>query len=409
MTEQDEHRPAAAAPLAKLRVIAVEQYGAGPYGTMLLADLGAEIIKIEDPSTGGDISRSIPPVEGTDSLYFEAFNRNKRSLALDLKSAAGREVFERLVATADAVFSNLRGDQPERLGITYEQLREVNPAIVCVALTGYGRGPGDAHRSGYDPLVQAEAGWAALTGGPDDPPIKSGLSIADYGGGIAAMVGLLAAVLNARETGVGRDVDTNLYDGALSMLNYPATWHLSAGIETGRKAGSAHPRVVPFQFFETADGYLAVAALKDGSFGVLVTAMELPELAEDPRFTDVGGRAAHRTELVPLLATRFAEQTTAEWIERLPDSFPAAPVRSMGEALDLDELSRRSMLVEYEHPTLGRVRSVGPSITMTDHEPVHRPGPSLGGDAPALLDDLGYDAGDVDRLTREGAFGVDSG
>ena len=226
----------------------------------MLADLGADVIKVEDPTSGGDVSRYIPPVtEGTDSLFFEAFNRSKRSILLDLKSDAGREVFERLVASADAVFSNLRGDQPARLRLTYEDLRHVNERIVCVALTGYGRGPDDAGLFGYDALVQAEAGWAALTGGPDDPPTKSGLSLADYMTGLVAMVGLLAAVLDARATGRGRDVDTDLYDAALAMLSYPATWYLSAGFSQRRLPLSAHPSVVPFGFFATADGHIAVA------------------------------------------------------------------------------------------------------------------------------------------------------
>ena len=176
-----------APPLAGVRILAVEQFGAGPFATLHLADLGAEVIKIEDPAAGGDVARSVPPVQaGTTSLYFEAFNRGKRSLALDLKSPAGRAVFERLVGTADAVFNNLRGDLPEALGLTYATLGRVNPAIVCVSLSAYGRSGPRAAEPGYDALIQAEAGWAALTGDPDGPPQKSGLSLADYAGGLAA-------------------------------------------------------------------------------------------------------------------------------------------------------------------------------------------------------------------------------
>ncbi|CAN5726926.1 CoA transferase [soil metagenome] len=398
------------APLSGLRIVAVEQYGAGPFGTLLLADLGAEVIKIEDPGSGGDVSRYIPPVqEGTDSLFFEAFNRNKRSLLLDLKSEAGREVFERLVATADAVFSNLRGDQPERLRLTYEHLRHVNGRIVCVALTGYGRGEADARLFGYDALVPAEAGWAALTGGPGDPPTKSGLSLADYMTGLVAMVGLLAAVLDARATGVGRDVDTDLYDAALSMLSYPATWFLSAGISQQRLPLSAHPSVVPFQFFGTADGHLAVAAPKERFFGDLVRAMELPELADDPRFTDMRSRAANRDDLVALLGARFAELTTGDWMTRLRGVVPAAPVQSMEEALDPVRLEERGLLAEYEHPTLGRVRSVSTPLFVSDYVPDHRPGPAIGADGPAVLAELGYDATAVAELHARGAFGPPDG
>jgi crotonobetainyl-CoA:carnitine CoA-transferase CaiB-like acyl-CoA transferase len=394
------------APLAGLRIIAVEQFGAGPFGTMLLADLGAEVIKVEDPSFGGDVSRYIPPLQqGTDSLYFEAVNRNKRSVLLDLKNEAGREVFERLVGTADAVFSNLRGDQPERLGLTWSHLRQVKEAIVCVALTGYGRHGHSAELPGYDALVQAGAGWAALTGGPDDPPTKSGLSLADYATGLAAMVGLLAAVLDARATGVGRDVDTNLYDVALSMLTHHATWYLSAGIDTARQPMSGHASVVPFQFFATSDGYIAVAAAKERFFTDLVSALDLPNLATDDRFADMHARSRNRTELLPLLAARFAGHPTHVWMQRLRGVVPAAAVRSMDAALDLEDLQDRSMLAEYEHPRLGTVRSVGSPVFLSGYQSRYRPGPGLGADGDAILTEIGFSPGEQDELRQRGAFG----
>jgi crotonobetainyl-CoA:carnitine CoA-transferase CaiB-like acyl-CoA transferase len=372
----------------------------------MLADLGADVIKVEDPTSGGDVSRYIPPVtHGTDSLFFEAFNRSKRSLLLDLKSAAGREVFERLVASADAVFSNLRGDQPVRLRLTYDDLRHVNERIVCVALTGYGRGPADAGLFGYDALVQAEAGWAALTGGPDDPPTKSGLSLADYMTGLVAMIGLLAAVIDARATGRGRDVDTDLFDAALGMLSYPATWYLSAGISQGRLPLSAHPSVVPFGFFATADGHIAVAAPKERFFGELVRAMDLSELASDARFANMAARARHREALVAALDARFAERTTDEWMERLRGIVPAAPVRSLEEALDPARLAERGMLAEYDHPTLGHVRSVGVPLFISDYEPSYRPGPGIGADEGPVLEELGYEADAIEELRAHGAFG----
>lgn len=393
-------------PLTGLRVVAVEQFGAGPFGTLLLADLGAEVIKVEDPASGGDVSRYIPPVQqGTDSLYFEAVNRNKRSITLDLKNEAGREVFEALVGTADAVFSNLRGDQPERLRLTWKDLRHVNERIVCVALTGYGRTGEDARLPGYDALVQAGAGWAALTGGPADPPTKSGLSLADYATGLAAMVGLLAGVFDARRSGAGRDVDTDLYDVALSMLTHHATWHLSADIDTVRQPMSGHASVVPFQFFPTADGFIAIAAAKERFFADLVVAVDLPELAGDERFVDMQSRAQHRDELLPILEARFREHGTDEWMERLRGVVPASPVRTMEEALDIADLRRRSMLAEYEHPELGRVRSIGAPVFVSDYQPRHRPGPILGADGPQLLSELGYDRAAQESLHARGAFG----
>lgn len=395
-----------AAPLAGLRIVAVEQYGAGPFGSLYLADLGADVIKVEDPRVGGDVSRAIPPgISGTDSLFFEAFNRNKRSVLLDLKHPGGREAFERLVASADALYSNLRGDQPSRLRLTYADLAPVNPAIVCVSLTGYGSVGADASLPGYDALVQAESGWASLTGDPDGPPTKSGLSLADYIAGLTACLGLLAGVLDARRTGRGRDLDTNLYDSALAMLSYPAAWYLSSGFVTRRAPLSAHPSVVPFQFLATADGYVALACPKEKFYSALVTAIGMPELGQDPRFRSFGARHEHRDELVALLGGRFATRTTAEWLETLRGVVPIAPVRSLEEALDVDDLRRREMLAEYEHPTLGHVRSVGLPLRVGGFERTYRPGPRFGEGQKEVLAEVGYSAAEIDALAASGAFG----
>jgi crotonobetainyl-CoA:carnitine CoA-transferase CaiB-like acyl-CoA transferase len=356
------------------------------------------------------VSRYIPPgVVGTDSLFFEAFNRSKRSVALDLKHPVGRAVFERLVASADGVYSNLRGDQPARLGLRYADLAAVNPRIVCVALSGYGDRPDQATLPGYDALVQAQSGWAALTGDPAGPPTKSGLSLADYIAGLTAMVGLLAGVLDARATGRGRDVDTNLYDSALAMLSYPATWYLSAGVVTGRQPLSAHPSVVPFQFFPTADGFVAVACPKEKFWTALVAAMELPELAGDERYASFTTRREHRTETLAILEARFATRTTADWLALLTGVVPIAPVRSMEAALDETELRGREMLAEYQHPTLGTVRSVGLPLRVGDYEPSYQPGPGLGADQGQILRSVGYTDAEIEAMAADGAFGLRPG
>jgi crotonobetainyl-CoA:carnitine CoA-transferase CaiB-like acyl-CoA transferase len=386
-------------PLAGLRILA--------FGTLYLADLGAEVIKVEDPGARGDVGRYIPPVhEDGDSLYFESFNRGKRSVALDLKNASGREVFDRLVTSADAIFSNLRGDQPERLAITYAQVAHLNSRVVCVALTGYGRTGPKASLPGYDALVQAEAGWAALTGDPTGPPTKSGLSLADYVAGLTAALGLLAGVLDARRTGRGRDIDTNLYDSALSMLSYPAVWYLSSGLRTTRQPLSAHPSVIPFQFFATADGHLAIACPKEKFFQALVVAMDLPMLASDARFASFQTRRDYRDDLLTILSARFAARTTEEWLDMLRGVVPVAPVRSMEEALDPQELIDRSMLSEYEHPAMGTVRGVGLPLAVAGYRPLYRRGPRLGEDTDELLTELGYSPAEIERLRRAGAFGA---
>ena len=393
-------------PLAGVRILAVEQFGAGPYGTLFLADMGAEVIKIEDPGAGGDVGRYVPPAQrGRDSLYFEAFNRGKRSIALDLRNPAGRKVFHELVSRSHAVFTNLRGDLPAALGLTYDSLSPINPAIVCVSLSAYGRTGERAAWPGYDALVQAEAGWADLTGDPDGPPTKSGLSLADYGAGLMAALALMIGIFDAARTGRGRDIDTSLYDAALAMIAYPATWFLSAGIASGRQPMSAHPSIVPFQFFATADGYIAVACAKE-KFAATLFEQLGGDLAADRRFASFEGRRENREALLELLVERFRNGTTSEWMTRLAGRVPVAPVRSMSEALDRNELSVRGMLAGYEHPTLGQVRSVGTPLKTSDFDPEYEPAPQYDADRLAILASLGLDQAAIDALENGGAFGA---
>ena len=395
-----------AAPLDGLRVIAVEQFGAGPFGTLQLADLGADIIRLEDPSTGGDVSRYVSPGQtGTDSLYFESFNRGKRSLLLDLTTSAGTEVLHRFVKNADAVYSNLRGDVVKHLGLTYERLGPINPAIVCVSLSAYGRDGDRSGEPGYDPLIQAEAGWAALTGEPDGPPIKSGLSLADYAGGAMAALALIAGVFDAKRSGRGRDIDVSLYDVALALHNYRATWYLSAGVPGERTPDSGHPSIVPFQFFATADGYLAIACAKEKFFRALVELLNLPALANDPSFASFEMRRRNRTELVRILGERLREQSTEHWVSLLRGRVPVAPVRSMEAALMADELRQRDMLAGYHHPTLGPVTTVGLPIKLDGFVPSYRPGPRLDEDRQEILTAAGYGAPEIELLKNRGAFG----
>lgn len=401
-----DHDAARPAPLAGLRVIAVEQFGAGPFGTLMLADLGAEVIKVEDPRAGGDVGRTVPPgAAAGSSLYFEAFNRGKRSITLDLDNDHGRAIFRRLVATADAVYNNLRGDLPGRLGLTYDALRTVNPAIVCVSLSAHGRTGERRAEPGYDALMQAEAGWASLTGEPGAPPARSGLPLADYATGLMAALGLLAGVLDARRTGQGRDVDASLYETALAMLSYQATWFLSADIPTARRPLSAHPTIVPFQFFPTADGYLAIACAKEKFFRALAVGIDMPEMADDPRFATFAARHQHRDVLLDLLSTRLREYPTTYWLDQLRGHVPCAPVRTLSEALDLEALRARGLLAAYQHPTLGDVRSVGLPLHLSGYRPVYEPAPALGADLGALLAELGLGHDEIAQFTAAGAFG----
>ncbi|MFM8344095.1 MAG: CaiB/BaiF CoA transferase family protein, partial [Betaproteobacteria bacterium] len=282
-------------PLAGIRVLAVEQYGAGPFASLHLADLGAEVVKIEPP--GGDISRATGPhfLGDNDSQFFQTFNRNKRSVVLDLKTAAGRADFQALVATSDIVLENLRGDQAAKLGLTHPALAAHNPRIVCGHLSAYGRGNERAAWPGYDYLMQAECGFMHLTGEPEGPPSRMGLSIVDYMSGVTLAVGLLAALVGALKTGRGRDVDVSLFDVALFQLTYPAAWYLNSGSVTTRQARSAHPSTVPCQLFPTADGEIFVMCMTPRFWDQLVEEVGAPEL-RGPHFASVAARREHKAE-----------------------------------------------------------------------------------------------------------------
>jgi crotonobetainyl-CoA:carnitine CoA-transferase CaiB-like acyl-CoA transferase len=320
-------------PLNGLRILAVEQYGAGPFGSMHLADLGAEVIKIEAPG-GGDVSRATGPhfLGPNDSQFFQTFNRNKKSVVLDLKDVQGRAQFHALVATADAVLNNLRGDQPAELGLTHAALREHNPRIVCAHLSAYGRDNERAAWPGYDYLMQAEAGFMHLTGEPDGPPARMGLSIVDYLSGVTLAVGLLAALIGAMKTGHGRDVDVSLFDVALFQLTYPATWALNADDITQRQARSAHPATVPCQLFASRDGHVFVMCMTQKFWLALVQEMAQPAL-HAARFADVTLRRENKAELIALLDAEFARRSTAQWMAALAGKLPIAPVLGLQDAL----------------------------------------------------------------------------
>ncbi|WP_433382808.1 CaiB/BaiF CoA transferase family protein [Actinoplanes sp. CA-142083] len=393
-------------PLEDIRIIAVEQYGAGPFGSVHLADLGAEVIKIEEPLSGGDVGRYVPPYNhGEDSLFFETFNRGKRSLSLDLATPAGRSVFDDLVRSADAVYSNLRGDVPAKIGITYAQLEHLNPAIVCCSLTGFGMTGPRASQPGYDYILQGLAGWMELTGEPGGPPTKSGLSLVDYSGGFVAAISLLAGVHAARRDGVGMDCDVSLFDTAIGMLTYPAAWHLNEGFTPARTHHSAHPSLVPFQVFPTADGWIVVGCAKEKFWQRLVAALALPSLS-DPRFATFASRRAHASELLGLLDKTFATRDTAFWLALLePAGVPCGPVNDVAEALRDPHTLARSMVVDTSHPHYGTVRQVASPVRVGSMPPSYRRAPRRGEDLSYVAELLGYDESRVESLRAGGAFG----
>jgi crotonobetainyl-CoA:carnitine CoA-transferase CaiB-like acyl-CoA transferase len=396
--------PARRLPLRGVRILAVSQFGAGPFATSLLADLGAEVIKIEDPKSDGDSARAVPPqtiAEG-DTLYFQSFNRNKKSLALDLESERGRAVFRRLVPGARAVYNNLRGDLPERLGLTYAELGRLNPAIVCCSLSGFGQtGPRRAE-PGYDNLVQALAGYMSLTGEPDGPPTKCGVSVIDFAGGYASLIGLMVALFDAERTGIGRDVDVSLFDTALHMLSYLAIWYLNDDFQPGRTADSGHYVLVPAQNFATADGTVAVICFKEKFWERLCERIGREDLAREPRFRRFPDRLEHKEELVAILKPVFAARPTAYWIELLTGHVPCAPVNDLAAGLAEPQVAAREMIVEIEHPRRGTIREVGSPIKLSGEPMPLRPAPALGADTEELLREAGFTDAEIAELERSG-------
>lgn len=389
-------------PLEGVRVLAVEHYGAGPFGSMHLADMGADVIKIENPASGGDTARIVGPHllgEG-DSEFFQTLNRNKRSLGLNLKTSEGREIFEKLVATADGVTNNLRGDQPEKLRLTYKDLKGVNPRIVCAHLSAYGRDGPRVTWPGYDYLMQGEVGFMALTGEPDGPPTRMGLSIVDWMTGVTGMLGLLSGVLAARETGVGRDIDVSLFDTALFQMSYPAVWYLNEGDVTPRIPRSGHPSLAPAQLYTAKDGYIYVMGLTAKFWSLIVEKIGRPDIGEDPDFADFPARRKNRDKLTKVLDAVFVRKTVDEWMEMFAGIVPIGPVYGLDKALDSPYVAERGLIQTMDHPKKPLRVLSNPIRDNGEVLPV-KPAPQLGQDTDDILGELGYSESDISGLREK--------
>jgi len=391
-------------PLAGVTVIELAHVMAGPVCGLMLADLGADVIKVEKVPGGDDARRSVPPAIDGEAAAFMMMNRNKRGIAVDLKRDDGKAVARRLLADADVVVENYRRGTMERLGLAYESLARANPGLIYCEISGFGRSGPYADRAGFDLIAQGMSGLMSITGeGPGRPPVKVGAPVTDITAGILGAMGVAAAYASRLKTGRGQRVDTSLFEAGITQTY----WQSAIALATGRSPGpmgSAHPLNAPYQAFPTADGWITVGAANQANWERLLGVLEARELANDPRFADNAGRMANLAALVALLEPKFKARATADWLARLEAAgVPAGPVLSVGEMQADPQARARGMVVEVPHASLGSVATLGLPVKFSDTPGgVLQGAPLYGQHSRAVLAEYGYDAAEIERLIAEG-------
>jgi len=391
-------------PLDDLVVVDLTRALAGPYCTMMLADLGARVVKVETPDGGDDTRGWGPPFYNGESAYFLSINRNKQSLALNLKDRRGRDLLLRLACRADVLVENFRPGTMDRLGLGYATIREMAPRVVYCSISGFGQTGPYRERAAYDLIVQGMGGIMGITGEPDGAPMRVGVAIADICAGMFAAYGILAALRVRERTGTGQWVDAALLDGQVAWMTYMAANYFATG-ENPPRVGSAHLNLVPYQPFPTRDGFVNVAVGSEGLWHKFCEALETP-IATDPRFATNADRVRNRKVLLEVLMPVFARRTTAAWVERLLRAgVPAGPIYRMNEVMDDAQVRHREMVVEVEHPRAGRVRVNGVPVKFSETPGgVVAPPPVLGEHSEAVLRELGCDAAEISALRRDGVI-----
>ena len=393
-------------PLEGLRVVDLTRVLSGPYCTMQLGDMGAEVIKIEQPGKGDDTRAFAPPYQGDQAAYFLSINRNKKSVTLDMKTAAGKEVLWRLIDKSDILVENFRPGAMDRLGFGYAAVRKRRPAMVYASISGFGASGPQKDRPGYDVIVQGEAGIMDITGPADGAPYKVGAAIGDLVSGLYAVQGILAALYAAKATGVGQHVDVSMYEAVASLLTFNAGIYFATG-EPPRRRGNAHPTIVPYETFEAADGWINLGVANDDLWQRFCKAAERPDLATDPRYLEAADRVRNRDELVPLVRSLIRERTRDEWMARLDKAgVPAGAIRTVGEVCESDLLKARDMIAEMKHASAGAVKAVKNAVHLsgTPLDSYTAP-PQLGQHTRVVLTGLlGYSAAEVEKLTQDGVI-----
>jgi formyl-CoA transferase len=391
-------------PLDGLRVVDLTRVLSGPYCTMQLGDMGAEVIKIEAPAKGDDTRAFAPPFQGDQAAYFLSINRNKKSITLDMKSEAGKEVLWRLIERSDILVENFRPGAMERLGFGYAAVRKRRPAMVYASISGFGASGPQKDRPGYDVIVQGEAGIMDLTGPAGGAPYKVGTAVADLVSGLYAVQGILAALYTAKSTGQGQHVDISMYEAMASLLTFNAGIYFATG-ETPRRRGNDHPTIVPYQTFEASDGWVNLAVGNDELWRRFCKAAERPDLVEDERYAKAADRVRNRKELVPLVEAIVKERTRDDWMARLDKAgVPSGAIRSVGEVCESDLLKARGMIAEMAHASAGVVKAVKNAVHLsaTPLDGYAAP-PQLGEHTREVLTGLlGYSAAEAEKLLADG-------
>jgi crotonobetainyl-CoA:carnitine CoA-transferase CaiB-like acyl-CoA transferase len=392
-------------PLVGMRVIDLAHVMAGPTCARMLADMGADVVKVEKADGGDDTRRMLPPdIKGEPAAYM-MMNRNKRGIVLDLKKPAGRAALKRLLKTADALIENYRHDTLDKLGLGYEDLKAINPGLIYCALSGFGRTGPYATQGGYDLIAQGMSGLMAITGeGPGRPPVKVGSPACDITAGIIGAMAVCAAYAHKLKTGEGQFVDTSLFEAGITLTYWQSAICLATGESPG-PLGSRHPLNGPYQAFETSDGYINVGASNQKMYPMLCEVLGCPELGRDPRFVTGRDRMGHLDELIDLLNARFRQRTTAEWLERLEAAgIPSGPVLSIKDMLKHPQTRARDMVVAVDHPIAGRVETIGvPAKFSATPTEVSRPAPLFGQHTREVLSEAGFTATEIEALFAEGA------
>jgi crotonobetainyl-CoA:carnitine CoA-transferase CaiB-like acyl-CoA transferase len=393
-------------PLAGLKVVDLTHVMAGPTCTLMLADMGAEVIKVEKSPNGDDTRHSVPPKIGDEAASFLMMNRNKRGIVLDLKTKGGKQILRRLISRADVLVENFAPGAMERLGFGYEDLRGEFPALIYCSLSGFGRTGPYRERRGFDLVAQAMSGIMSFTGErPDGPPVKCGPPLSDITAGILAAMGIAAAYAHRLKTGQGQWVETSLYEAALVQTYWQATIALATGVAP-RAMGSAHPLNAPYQAFEASDGWIVVGGANKKHWLLMLEALGASELASDPRFVNGSDRMANLKVLEAELSARFRTHTAAHWLAALDDKgVPCGPVQDMVQALQDPQTLARDMVVEVEHTTLGPVKTIGLPVKFSATPGKVRHGAPLYGEHTlAVLREFGFEEHEIAALEKEHAF-----